>query len=338
MLDFTLLESCGVRPPGLNRVLRMLGIEAHAESVDDAYAKIIERYPRASRQLESVAKADTPSIAPPTSNATPIADLRAVSFSYPDGPRILDSIDLRIDAGDFVAIVGPNGSGKTTLAKQIVGLLKPEGTIELDGRDRASMSPAESAHLAAYVFQNPDHQIFAATVEDEVCFGPRNFGLSEGEIRARCDEVLGAVGLEHSREADPFLLSKGERQRLAVASVLALKPRLLILDEPTTGLDHREQLRMMELVSRLNQSGIAIVIITHTPWLVAEYARRVVMMRKGRVIFDGDVRDFFSADDLMRSASFRPPDVALLARRFAAAALTPAELAQSIRELAQGRD
>ena len=117
------------------------------------------------------------------------------------------------------------------------------------------MRPAETAREVAYVFQNPDHQIFAATVEDEVAFGPRNFGLPADEIRRRCDEALEAVGLQNERQSDPFLLSKGERQRLAVASVLVLRPRMLILDEPTTGLDHREQLRMMALVRDLNRSG-----------------------------------------------------------------------------------
>ena len=208
---------------------------------------------------------------------------------------MLDSIDLRIAPGEFVAIIGQNGSGKTTLAKHLVGLLRPTaGTVLLEGRDRATMRPAETAAEVGYVFQNPDHQIFAATVEDEVAFGPRNFDLAPAEIQRRCDEVLRAVGLQDARALDPFLLSKGERQRLAVASVLALRPRLLILDEPTTGLDYREQRRMMALVTELNRDGIAIVMITHTPWLVAEYARRVVLIRHGRKLYDGGVREFFA--------------------------------------------
>jgi energy-coupling factor transport system ATP-binding protein len=197
--------------------------------------------------------------------------------------------------------------------------------VTIDGKDRAQMRPAEMAREVAYVFQNPDHQIFAATVEDEVAFGPRNFGLADDEIRRRCDEALVAVGLQNERQSDPFLLSKGERQRLAVASVLVLRPRMLILDEPTTGLDHREQLRMMALVRDLNRAGIAIVIITHTPWLVAEYARRVVLMRKGAKIFDGGVREFFMQDELLRSSSFRAPEITELSRRFGTLALNTDE-------------
>ncbi len=321
-----LLEECGVRPPGLGRALKLLGIEAEAESVEQAHGAIVAAYPR----LANMAGADVSiGVEDPatTTSATGAAllEVETVSFSY-SGPRVLESIDLRVEAGDFLAIVGQNGSGKTTLAKQIVGLLQPAaGRVMLSGKDRIGMRPAESAREVAYVFQNPDHQIFAATVEEEVAFGPRNFGLPDEEIKRRCDEVLVAVGLQDERQSDPFLLSKGERQRIAVASVLVLRPRMLILDEPTTGLDHREQLRMMALVRDLNQSGIAIVIITHTPWLVAEYARRVVLMRRGAKIFDGGVREFFMNDALLRSSSFRPPEITELSRRFGTLALTTDE-------------
>ena len=127
-----------------------------------------------------------------------------------------------------------------------------------------------------------------------MAFGPRNFGLPADEIERRSARVLKAVGLEGMRRQDPFLLGRGERQRLAVASVLVLEPRVLILDEPTTGLDYPQQRRMMDLISELNRAGTAIVIITHTPWLVAEYAHRAVLMRKGRKLFDGPVRDLFA--------------------------------------------
>ncbi len=316
-----LLEECGVRPPGLGRALKLLGIEAQAESVEQAHSAIVAAYPGLANAggVSDDSAQSTPQI---PQSSKPLVEVENVSFSY-SGPRVLDSIDLRVEAGDFLAIVGQNGSGKTTLAKQIVGLLHPAaGRMMLSGKDRAQMRPAETAREVAYVFQNPDHQIFAATVEEEVAFGPRNFGLGDEEIKRRCEEVLLAVGLQDERQSDPFLLSKGERQRLAVASVLVLKPRMLILDEPTTGLDHREQLRMMALVHDLNRSGIAIVIITHTPWLVAEYARRVVLMRKGAKIFDGSVREFFMHDELLRSSSFRPPEITELSRRFGTLALS----------------
>jgi energy-coupling factor transport system ATP-binding protein len=326
-----LLMECGVRPPGLGHALKLLGIDAQPESVEHAYDAIVRAYPRVGATLvDKLADSRAPGHPATTGNAVTTGPafmaIENVSFSYADGPRVLDSIDLRVEAGDFIAIVGQNGSGKTTLAKQIVGLLQPAtGRVTIEGKNRAQMRPAETAREVAYVFQNPDHQIFAATVQEEVAFGPHNFGLADDEIRRRCDEALEAVGLQNERQSDPFLLSKGERQRLAVASVLVLRPRMLILDEPTTGLDHREQLRMMALVRDLNRAGIVIVIITHTPWLVAEYARRVVLLRKGAKIFDGGVREFFMQDELLRSSSFRAPEITELSRCFGTLALTTDE-------------
>jgi len=333
MTRLELLEQCGVHPPDLNRVLAKSGIAAHGASVDEAEALIRRALPNLVAARPSSASTDESSRdAAPANGANPLVEVRALSFNYPDGPPVLDSIDLRIAPGEFVAIIGQNGSGKTTLAKHLVGLLHPTaGAVVLNGRDRTAMLPAETAAEVGYVFQNPDHQIFAATVEDEVAFGPRNFNLAPDDIQRRCDEVLRAVGLQDARALDPFLLSKGERQRLAVASVLALRPRLLILDEPTTGLDYREQRRMMALVTELNREGIAIVMITHTPWLVAEYARRVVLIRRGRKLFDGGVREFFTRDELLASSSFRAPEATELSRRFGTVALGPDELAGWLR-------
>ncbi len=328
MPKIELLEECGINAPGLDRVVRMLGIEHHPAGISDAEEHVRKLFPQMARPAEVAQNSADPAIV----ESKPLLEIEAASFSYPDGPRVLDQMSLKIAAGEFVAIVGQNGSGKTTLAKMSVGLLAPDsGSIVLEGRDRTTLRPAETAREIGYVFQNPDHQIFADTVEAEVKFGPRNFGLDEQEVEARCAEVLHAVGLENERDTDPFLLGKGQRQRLAVASVLALRPRLLILDEPTTGLDYREQRKMMKLVSELNAAGVAIVMITHTPWLVAEYARRVILMRAGRKLFDGPVREFFVQDELLRTSSFKPPEVTTLGRRFGTVALSAAELVEWLR-------
>jgi energy-coupling factor transporter ATP-binding protein EcfA2 len=327
MQKIELLEECGINAPGLDRVARMLGIEHHPANVGDAEECIRKLLPGAPPGGDPRNDNDRAIV-----KSKVILEVEAACFSYPDGPRVLDHISLTIAAGEFIAIVGQNGSGKTTLAKMSVGLLAPDsGKVLLEGRDRTTLRPAETAHEIGYVFQNPDHQIFADTVEAEVKFGPRNFGLDDREIESRCAEVLDAVGLENERATDPFLLGKGQRQRLAVASVLALRPRLLILDEPTTGLDYREQRKMMKLVSDLNAGGVAIVMITHTPWLVAEYARRVILMRAGRKLFDGPVREFFIEDELLRTSSFKPPEVTTLSRRFGTVALRAAELVEWLR-------
>jgi energy-coupling factor transport system ATP-binding protein len=328
MPQIELLEECGINAPGLDRVARVLGIEHHPTSLGDAEENIRKLLPRAPRAADTSPDADSRAVV----ETKTILEIDSASFSYPDGPRVLDQMSFKIGAGEFIAIVGQNGSGKTTLAKMSVGLLAPDaGTVLLEGRDRTTLRPSETAREIGYVFQNPDHQIFADTVEAEVKFGPQNFGLAPEEVEARCAEVLAAVGLENERASDPFLLGKGQRQRLAVASVLALRPRLLILDEPTTGLDYREQRKMMTLVSELNASGVAIVMITHTPWLVAEYARRVILMRAGRKLFDGPVREFFLQDELLRASSFKPPEVTALGRRFGTLALSPAELVEWLR-------
>jgi energy-coupling factor transport system ATP-binding protein len=336
MTNFNLLELCDVHSPGLNRVLDLLGIGGHVSDVDAAYEAIVRTFPKL-RNSKPAILAATPSPKARLDRAfsAPLVEVMDLTFAYPGGAAALERIGLEIHAGEFLAIVGQNGSGKTTLAKHIVGLLQPTaGRVMLEGRDRATLHAAETAREVGYVFQNPDHQISAASVWDEVAFGPRNFGLDAEEVERRSVEVLDAVGLLDARDSDPFLLSKGERQRVAVASVLALRPRLLILDEPTTGLDHREQRRMMALVQELNRNGIAIVMITHTPWLVAEYAKRVVLMRKGHKLFDGAVEDFFVQDEILAHSSFRTPPVTRLARKLGTLALTPQSLVDWIKERA----
>ena len=238
----------------------------------------------------------------------------------------LDGVTVNIMPGEFVAIVGRNGSGKTTLAKHLNGLLTAtSGRVLLDGADVAVLALEDVAQRVGYVFQDPDHQLFAATVVDEVAFGPRNLGLPAAEVRARVDEALGAVGLE-ARDDDPFLLDKGARQRLAVAAILAMGPQVLVLDEPTTGLDHAEQRRMLALLRRLRDAGRTIVIVTHTPWVIAEYVERVVLLAGGRLRFDGASRRFFADAALVREASFRAPDVTRLGQGFGCTPLDVPEL------------
>jgi len=255
----------------------------------------------------------------------------AIEFRYDSGTPALRGVSMRIEPGEFLALIGQNGSGKTTLAKHLNGLLRPRsGSVRLHGADISTLPLNRVAGDVGYVFQNPDHQIFAATVFDEVAFGPRNFGLAPAEIDERVQAALHAVGLVDCEQDDPFLLSKGHRQRLAVASLLALRPLLLILDEPTTGLDYLEQRHMMELLGRLHAQGMAIVIITHSPWVVAEYAQRGVLMGEGRILFDGPLRALFAQEALLQQSHFRAPDVTRLGRRFGFTPLSVEEFIAAI--------
>jgi energy-coupling factor transport system ATP-binding protein len=260
-----------------------------------------------------------------------VIQVEGVGFQYDSGaPALapaLAAVSLTICPGEFIAMIGQNGSGKTTLAKHLNGLLTPTtGRVLLLGRDLRELRITQVAAEVGYVFQNPDHQIFAATVHDEVAFGPRNFGLRSAEIDERVSDALQAVGLSGLEAEDPFLLSKGHRQRLAVASVLALHPRVLILDEPTTGLDYAEQRRMMDLLARLHDGGLTILMITHSPWVVAEYAQRGVLMGGGRLLFDGPLRTLFAEEALLERAHFRAPDATRLGRRLGFTPLSVEEL------------
>ncbi len=253
----------------------------------------------------------------------PLLAARGLSYSFPGGPPVLRGIDLEIRPGEIVAIVGSNGSGKSTLARLLAGLLKTtSGSVTLGGRDAATLPRSVAGRLAGFVFQNPDHQIFAESVAAEVGFGPRLQGLDAAQVEARVEEALAAVGLLDRRGADPFLLSKGGRQRVAVASVLATRPEVLILDEPTTGLDRREVDEMMGLVRRLNASGHTVVMITHAMHVAAEHARRVVALAAGEIIADAPPAEVFHRPALLARASLRPPGAAVLAAHLGLAAVS----------------
>ncbi len=301
--------ACGVRPHDLAVLGRRLGVEVPLD-VPDAITMLRRRFPAASAveaPREPGPAAAVPSGPAPVGPA-PILEVEHLTYRYRDGATAVDDVSLRLRPGELIAIVGRNGSGKTTLAKHLNGLLRAtQGRVRLDGRDVARLPLDRVAQRIGYVFQNPDDQLFAATVAEEVAFGPRNFGLAGDALAARVRDTLSAVGLDARSEDDPFLLSKGERQRLAVATVLAMAPRVLILDEPTTGLDHPQQRRMLDLLLRLRASGTAIVLITHTPWVVAECAERVLVMHAGRLVFDGDFAGFILDPDLLRAAAFEPP-------------------------------
>ncbi|MDQ3285903.1 MAG: energy-coupling factor transporter ATPase, partial [Actinomycetota bacterium] len=240
----------------------------------------------------------------------PVIEVEGLTYSYPNGVVALEGVDLTVRRGEFLAVLGQNGSGKTTLVKHFNGLLKPtEGTVRVGEDETTERGLRSLGQRVGYVFQNPDHQIFSDTVSEEVAFGPKIRGMDEGEIRERVEEALAAVGMEGRGDEDPFGLTKGERQRVAVASVLAVRPEVLILDEPTTGLDYAEQRSMMDLVKSLNESGSTIIAVTHTMWVVAEYAHRAVVVRDGKIALQGTVREVFVEEEELRDAALLPPHI-----------------------------
>jgi cobalt transport protein ATP-binding subunit len=257
--------------------------------------------------------------------AEPLVRFSGVDFAYDNGPPVLRGINLTIRAGERIALVGANGSGKTTLAKHMNGLLRPaRGRVLVAGRDTRDAVAGELAAVVGYVFQNPDHQIFSPTVAEEIAFGPRNLGLVGAELEGRVADALNRFDLAGLAERHPTLLGRGLRRRVALASVYALRPRLLVLDEPTGGLDRRHALDLVRLLRELAEEGRAIVLISHDMRLVGEFARRVIVMRSGTILADGPVEEILSDETILRPAGLKPPEVSRLASDLAGYGMPPA--------------
>lgn len=238
-------------------------------------------------------------------------------YRYPDGTLALDGIDLEISKGEFVAFIGQNGSGKTTFSKCLNGLFKPsEGDVIVDGLNSKKTSIVQMVKRVGYVFQNPDHQLFNNNCWDEIAYGPRNIELDEEEVKIRVAEAAQVVGLHEDYFSEhPFFLSKGLRQRVAIASILALRPKVIIVDEPTTGQDYKQSIEIMNFLTNLNkENGHTIIIITHDMPIVARYARRVVVMGLGKIIADGSPQEVFSQPEVLSQTYIEPPQITQFAQ------------------------
>ena len=234
------------------------------------------------------------------------------------GVRALDGIDLRIGAGERVALIGQNGSGKTTLVRHLNGLQRPtEGRVTVDAADAATLTVAQLAARVGLVFQDPDRQIFAGSVRAEVEFGPRNLGRSGAEIRAAVLDALGATGLEREERTNPYDLGGSRRKLLALASVLAMRTPVLVLDEPTTGQDARGVELVQTVVQAVAAEGRTVIAISHDMRFVAEAFERVIVLRAGRVILDGTPAAVFGRRswEALRSTYLEPPLAAVVGDR-----------------------
>jgi energy-coupling factor transport system ATP-binding protein len=268
----------------------------------------------------------------------PLFELSDVEFAYEtdQGPvHAVDGVDLTVREGEVLALVGHNGSGKTTLAKHFNGLNEADaGSVTYRGRPVPDYSMSEIGREVGYVFQNPDHQIFAETVREEVAFGPENFGLEGEELERRVDRALETVELDGLDDEDPFTFSKGQRQRVALAGILATDPDVIVFDEPTTGLDATQQRRFMDLVADLNrEEGVTVVMVTHDMSTVARYAPRTVVMRDGSIAADLPTRELFGDEAALAEYDLVPPHPAECANAIRGeepTALTAEELATAL--------
>ncbi len=234
-----------------------------------------------------------------------------VYFAYASGVEALKGVSITVKDGEFVAIMGQNGAGKTTLVKHFNGLLRPtKGRVVVDGVETSKTSVATLSKNVGFVFQNPDHQLFSETVEEEIGFALKNFGYERAVIEERITWAVNLLGLSQYRKTSPFMLSGGERKRVALASVLAWDPKVLVLDEPTIGQDYQQKENLRQFITQLQIQGKTVVVVTHDVEFVAECNPRVVLMREGKIVADGEGRNILTNPEVLEQSSIVLPQIA----------------------------
>lgn len=225
--------------------------------------------------------------------------------------NIINNVSLNIEKGDFVAIIGENGAGKSTITKLISGLIKPStGTVFINGKDSKKMRAKEIAQNIAYLFQNPDKQICQKTVREELLFGMETLGIESEKQEERLQKTLDIFGI--NPETAPFSLSRGQRQMLTFASVLIVEPNILILDEPTTGLDYKECVLMMNLVQQLNEQGTTVIMVSHDMEVVGDFAKKIIVLNKGNVLAFDLCEKIMRNEEVLKKASVMPSQIIAL--------------------------
>ena len=244
-------------------------------------------------------------------------EFKNVSASYDDELAILHDLSFTVNDGDFVAFVGTNGAGKSTTMRLVNGLLKPTaGQVLIDGVPTTGLRTSELAAKVGFLFQNPDRQICCNTVREELLFGFAAQGRAGAEAEAAVDAMIERFGFDGA--AEPFLLNRGTRQLLALASIIVLAPPVVVLDEPTTGLDFRECAKVMDIISELNAAGTTVIMVCHDMEVVADYATRVIAMTAGRVVADGPTFDALCNRDVLAKTHLLPPQVVDVSMRLTA--------------------
>jgi energy-coupling factor transport system ATP-binding protein len=256
-----------------------------------------------------------------------------VSFFYDPGAWVIKDISLKIAQGESVGLIGQNGSGKTTLAQLMMGILLPKkGRIKIFGRDVTKEGVVARGQYMGYVFQNPDYQIFNTSVREELAYGPVHSNFPKEEVERRVNNTAELLGIKNLLDEDPFFLGKADRQRVAVASVLTLNPKIVILDEPTTGLSPGETMSIMELARDLNRTGTTLIVISHDMWVITKFCERTILLSDGNIVLDGPTRPVFSKVDLLRDNHIRVPQVVELSQKlFNRTYLTPEEFVEKVR-------
>lgn len=257
-----------------------------------------------------------------------------IHYVYPNQVKALKGVSLTINEGEFIAIMGQNGAGKTTLIKHFNGLLKPsQGTVRVNGVETKKTSVAALSRNVGFVFQNPDNQLFSETVEEEIAFALKNFGFKKDVIEKRITWALNLLSLTQYRKTSPFLLSGGERKRVALASVLAWDPETLILDEPTIGQDHEQKEKLRQFIMQMQTRKKTVVIVTHDVEFVAECNPRVLLMKDGKIVADGIAKDILTNPELLAASSIVLPQIAQIFAK-----LTPLGLPKDVIDIYEAKE
>jgi energy-coupling factor transport system ATP-binding protein len=310
--DVTLTKQLGICPPEITEIGNLLSDGEDGScylTVDECVNDLSDKLKpsEATVEIEDRHK---------KSNSPIVIETNNLCYSYDKGSSVLKNINIKIRKGEFVALIGKNGAGKTTFSKHLNGLLRPTGgEIFINGSDASKMKIAELSKDIGYVFQNPDHQIFAASVKEEIEYGLKAYGYTEEEREKRIKNVLKFVGMENYEERHPFSLGKGERQKLAVSTILSMTPQILVIDEPTTGQDWEGTQKMMSLLKELHVNGHTIITITHDMRLAAEYADRVIVFAGGQVVLDDAPSKVFKQTEILNKCFVSPPQSALIAQK-----------------------
>jgi energy-coupling factor transport system ATP-binding protein len=335
------LSALGVQPPQMAEVAMRLGLPGQPLTSTEAaprareWLKSTSNTPATRRAVATRAAQDS---IQPEARHDLAASAEALWFRYPEGPQALAGLTLDIPRGQFVMVAGPNGGGKTTLAKHLNGLLRPDrGQVLLFGQATRGHSTGELARQAGYVFQNPDLQIFAATVRAELSFGLHNLGLSTREVEERVERALDRFDLQRWKDTPPAVLGYGQRRMVTLAAVWAMQPPLWILDEPTTGLDARLTARLVSEMRSLHHAGHTLLLVSHDLRLAA-IAERLVVIAGGRVVLDGEPRAVLADADALQPFGLRPPPVARLATKVLHPARVPLTVAGLLDALETAHD
>ena len=244
-------------------------------------------------------------------------EFKQVSAGYSAERAVLKNVSFTVNDGDFVAFVGTNGAGKSTTMRLCNGLLKPSrGEVLIDGVPTTQLRTSELARRVGFLFQNPDRQICCSSVREELLFGFSAQGTPKEEAQARVDAIIEEFGFDPN--AEPFLLNRGTRQLLALASIIVMQPPVVILDEPTTGLDYRECMKVMDVVKRLHENGTTVIMVCHDMEVVADYAQRVIVMTDGQVIDEGPTFEILRKPQTLQRADLIPPQITDISMRLAA--------------------